>query len=315
MASAGAAAYAIRGADEAMASTATQIAAIVAGPAGERGGTIEIQARRSQRRAPRCPDACPKCGIGRMTGVNGSRIAAIERAAADAWPAPICEPLGEWLLRSAEGFTGRANSALPVGDPGMDIEAALDRVVEFYRSLGRPPQIDVPLPLAEPVRDAAVRRGWECVSHVRVLVADVAAVRERAGTAPQVALLDTPSPDHLEQIAQARGAFPPAARHVLTAVPRLVFAEIRDPDGALIARARGTVTDGWLGVFTVATAPAARRTGLATGGMGALCGWASGVGAAHAYLQVADGNTAAQALYERLGFIENHTYFRYRARY
>ena len=46
------------------------------------------------------------------------RIEALERAAARHWQAPETERLGEWLLRAAAGFTGRANSALPLGDPG-----------------------------------------------------------------------------------------------------------------------------------------------------------------------------------------------------
>ena len=46
------------------------------------------------------------------------RIEDLEGAAALHWQAPETERLGDWLLRAAEGFTGRANSALPVGDPG-----------------------------------------------------------------------------------------------------------------------------------------------------------------------------------------------------
>ena len=45
------------------------------------------------------------------------RVEDLERAAALHWQARETEPLGEWRLRAAAGFTGRANSALPVGDP------------------------------------------------------------------------------------------------------------------------------------------------------------------------------------------------------
>src|SRR5688500_11368552 len=41
-----------------------------------------------------------------------SEIIALERAADRAWPAPVREPLGEWILRAAQGWTNRANSAL-----------------------------------------------------------------------------------------------------------------------------------------------------------------------------------------------------------
>ena len=44
---------------------------------------------------------------------------------------PTHEPLGEWTLRSAGGFTGRANSCLAVGDPGLPIADAADRIVAY----------------------------------------------------------------------------------------------------------------------------------------------------------------------------------------
>lgn len=50
-----------------------------------------------------------------MPEPRNPRVEDLERAAALHWQAPETEPLGEWRLRAAAGFTGRANSALPVG--------------------------------------------------------------------------------------------------------------------------------------------------------------------------------------------------------
>ena len=46
----------------------------------------------------------------------------LERVAAAHWRGTEEEWLGEWLLRAADGFTGRANSALPLGDPGLPLD-------------------------------------------------------------------------------------------------------------------------------------------------------------------------------------------------
>jgi N-acetylglutamate synthase len=62
----------------------------------------------------------------------------LERTCADAWPAMVDEPLGEWRLRAAGGFTGRANSALTLGDPGVPVAAALTVVRTFAASHGIP---------------------------------------------------------------------------------------------------------------------------------------------------------------------------------
>ncbi len=48
----------------------------------------------------------------------------LERRAALGWRAPEEERLGDWLLRAADGFTGRANSALANGDPGRPLDRA-----------------------------------------------------------------------------------------------------------------------------------------------------------------------------------------------
>ena len=60
----------------------------------------------------------------------------IERAAALHWQAPDTERLGEWLLRAAASFTGRANSALPAGDPGRPLPEAVAAVEGWYRRRG-----------------------------------------------------------------------------------------------------------------------------------------------------------------------------------
>ncbi len=46
--------------------------------------------------------------------------------------------LGDWLLRSADGWTGRANSALPIGDPDRPLAAAVDAVERWYADGANP---------------------------------------------------------------------------------------------------------------------------------------------------------------------------------
>jgi ribosomal protein S18 acetylase RimI-like enzyme len=69
------------------------------------------------------------------------------------------------------------------------------------------------------------------------------------------------------------------------------------------------VVDGRWALFGAVEVPAAlRRRGLATAIMGALARQAYAEGATAAYLQVEADNTAARALYDRLGFTDHHTY-------
>jgi ribosomal protein S18 acetylase RimI-like enzyme len=64
----------------------------------------------------------------------------------------------------------------------------------------------------------------------------------------------------------------------------------------------------WLGISLLQTAPDARRRGLAQHVLRELAHWAQQRGSSRAFLQVEERNTAAVALYQRLGFNTHHTY-------
>ena len=87
-------------------------------------------------------------------------IPALEAAAAGGWRPAEEAALGGWLLRAAEGFTGRANSALAVGDPGLPLAAATAKVRDWYRARGLPAMIATAFPLGRP-RESATDRFLE----------------------------------------------------------------------------------------------------------------------------------------------------------
>ena len=89
------------------------------------------------------------------------RVEDLERAAALHWQAPETEPLGEWRLRAAAGFTGRANSALPVGDPGLPLPEAVAAVEDWYRRRDLRPMIVLPQGAGpDPLPAYLAERSW-----------------------------------------------------------------------------------------------------------------------------------------------------------
>jgi len=240
-------------------------------------------------------------------------VVALELAANDAWPAPVQSRLGHWILRAADNWTGRANSALAVGDPDRTLEAAIDAVVEWYEAHGQQPLINAPMPLAAPVNAALEGRGWTARPLTLVQTARLPALLGTIpprGDLPPVELADAPSDGWFAMVAEHKGTLPPTAVRILTAVPDAVFAHVHDAHGSLIAVARGAVTgpDRWLGISLLQTAPAARRRGIAQQVVGGIAQWATQRGSTRAYLQVEERNTAAVTLYGRLGFGTHHTY-------
>ncbi|MBO3740369.1 GNAT family N-acetyltransferase [Actinoplanes flavus] len=265
-------------------------------------GTLRVPLREVHR-AKRVPPA---------RRPHAAAVIALETAADEAWPAPVRSRLGGWILRAADNWTGRANSALPVGDPDRPLEAAIDAVVKWYRDHGQQPLINAPMPLAAPVNSALDERGWTSRPLTLVQTAPLAPLLATPAAAglPPVELADAAGDDWYAMVAEHKGTLPAAAIRILNGVPERVFAQIRDAEGDLVAVARGAVTgpDRWLGVSLLQTAPAARRQGLGRHVMRGLAQWAAQRGATRAYLQVEERNTAAVALYGRLGFSTHHTY-------
>jgi N-acetylglutamate synthase len=221
--------------------------------------------------------------------------------------------LGRWWLRAAEGFTDRANSVVPLGDPGMPLEEALGRVRSWYAARDLPALATVVTGSALDGELAA--RGWTptapSFSHLDVLVqtAPLAAVLPRLAAADGAGVSLAREPDDAWLGLYRAGELPPVARRVI-AHPDARFARV-ERDGTVVAIGRTVVVGRWAGLSAVEVAPGWRRRGLARAVMAALLQDAAGRGAQSVYLQVADDNAVALALYADLGFTTSHAY-RYR---
>jgi ribosomal protein S18 acetylase RimI-like enzyme len=242
--------------------------------------------------------------------VRYSEMIALERIADAAWPAPVHERLGEWYLRAAAGWTSRANSALPLGDPGVPLREAVEACRTWYAGRGLTPRITVPLPVRRDVADTLVAEGWAAQPVVLVQTAPLVDMLAAGADEPTVALTNEPSADFVRVVAARKQSLPPAAHHVMTAVPAVRFAEVRE-EGALVAQARGAVVEQTLHIGLVEVQPPARGRGLARRVNHALAEWALGLGAVRALLQVEEHNTAATGLYGRMGFTTHHRYVTY----
>lgn len=238
----------------------------------------------------------------------------LERIAALGWQGLETERLGGWLLRAGGGWTGRANSVLPLGGPGLPLDAALDHVSAWYTARHLPPTVQLPLPAREDLRAALAERGWTDRWGALVLTAGVAALRAKglavAGL-PPVTVAVEPGPDWLGAYHYRGGPLPPVAPAVLRAAATPAFAAVEEA-GKPIAICRLSVDEGWVGITAVEVAPGHRRRGLATHLLAGALDWASESGARSAYLQVDSDNTAALALYQKAGFKVHHTYRYYR---
>jgi ribosomal protein S18 acetylase RimI-like enzyme len=238
-----------------------------------------------------------------------------ESAAARAalgWPAHHEEPLGEWRLREAGGYTKRANSALALGDPGLELPEALAAVARYYRSVRLTPRVRV-IDGSE-AQEAALAAGWspdpdDAASDL--MLGSVARARRSLGRGdpddPELWLggLDEAWLGSDERAVSYGDA---AIRVLVSGSP--VFARIgADP---VVARGRAALCDAdWLSVSSLWTHPFNRGSGLGRQVMRALLGWGAEHGASTVVLEVAHGNDRVRDWYAAMGLAVHHTYCYY----
>lgn len=236
-------------------------------------------------------------------------VAELQTVAARGWRALDEHRIGDWLLRASGGFTGRANSTLATGDPGIPVADAVEAVGRWYDERALPPQAQLPdrestAGLVTVLDDL----GWTASPPSSVMSAEITHVlRALAPSDVDTRLDDSPDDAWLSAYRQEGGVLPPAAREILVNHPTVVFASVRDDAGCL-AVARATVDGRWAGLFAVEVEPGHRQRGLGRAVCAAALRWAGRRGARHAYLQVQSANKPALALFTGLGFSHHHGY-------
>lgn len=248
--------------------------------------------------------------------IRTREIRALEAAAANAWPGIEQAWIDGWLLRAGNGYTNRANSAVPLGSsdgPAVIGAETLQRIGEWYTAHGLPVQ------LALPDRLAPLPPGWRSWQETRLLAIDIENFVLPQGP-PMVRIAPTPDGSWLDM--HRYGGKDPATQdvsppqpsaEVLTAVHdgELGFATLGLPQPIAIGRgALTTASDGrrWIGLTCVAVGAEHRRHGLGSLVCAELIRWGADRGATHAYLQVEAENSVAIAMYDHLGFLDHHGY-------
>ncbi|MEV7287281.1 GNAT family N-acetyltransferase [Streptomyces sp. NPDC093252] len=242
----------------------------------------------------------------------------LARVAARAWRPVESEWLGEWELRAASGFTRRANSVLPLGDPGVPLDEALRVVRDWYRARGLPAYVQIATG-AEGTQEVLgaelAARGWVREVSAELWTGALAPVADRGEGAGAVGgggvvLARGADAGWLGRY-QRRGVSEVALR-VLGSGASVWFASVPGAGGVPAAIGRCVVDGRWAGFAAVEVDPGLRRQGLATEVVAALARRALEEGASAAWLQVETDNAGARALYGRLGFAPHHAYHHFR---
>ncbi|MFE7773882.1 GNAT family N-acetyltransferase [Streptomyces sp. NPDC057445] len=258
----------------------------------------------------------------RRRGLPAASFEDLARTSARAWLPVESERLGEWTLRAAGGFTRRANSVLPLGDPGIPMDDALGRVRAWYAERDLPAYVQTATG-AEGTQEALCadleQRGWEREVTAELRVGGLAPVADLDADVSRVRLGRSVDEAWLRRYQRfdvpggAPGGVPgPHVLQVLSSGPSVWFATVHGESEVPAAIGRCVVDGRWAGFMAVEVDPAHRRQGLASAVMAALARQALEEGASAAWLQVESDNDGAREMYEGMGFAVHHLYHHFR---
>lgn len=238
-------------------------------------------------------------------------IRTIEELSMNAWPAVQTILYDGWVLRFANGYTRRANSAVALYPSLYQPVDTIRHCESLYQAKGLPVIIKLPGRQESIDLDGLLsERGYiaEAETSVQTLsLSDFAMGREKP-----VSLSEECSEAWLRAFSRLSGLRKEqekAHRQILGAIlVETCFAAIL-VDDRITACGLGVYQGGFLGIYDVVVDTGCRRRGYGECLVQGILAWGKDQGAHTAYLQVMRNNPPALALYIKLGFREAYQYW------
>ena len=228
------------------------------------------------------------------------RIIELEKLSDLTWPAQEIVEYGKWRLRISDGFSMRANSVLPIGEPPIDLASAVDEVIGIYRENKLKPTFSIPLPIFDELDRYLEEHGWNIKIDANFLVRDIGEIEVSSDPQFSIEILDYPSKSWLEVNSDQ-----PLEKIMRRYPARYGAIKIGEQ---IIAVGRIATFGGWSIVTRLFVNSSYRGKGVARILMNNLLAAASEDGATKVALQVDNENGAALALYQSMGFTVHHKF-------
>ena len=228
------------------------------------------------------------------------RIIELEKLSDLTWPAQEIVEYGKWRLRISDGFSMRANSVLPIGEPPIDLASAVDEITHIYREKKLKPTFSIPLPIFDELDRYLEQHGWNIKIDANFLIRDIGAIDVSSDPQFSIEILDYPSEEWLETNSDQ-----PLEKIMRRYPARYGAIKIGEQ---IIAVGRIATLGSWSIVTRLFVNPSFRGKGVAKNLMNNLLSAAVSDGATKVALQVDNENGAALALYQSMGFTTHHKF-------
>lgn len=236
-------------------------------------------------------------------------IRALEEMSFRGWPALETERYDGWVLRFANGYTGRSNSINPLHSSTLDLSEKIAHCDAWFAARGLKSIFRLNPTMQPPELDAHLEAlGYHCYNDSYLMTnalkpSDLAALSTPAEARFVAESVPTEQwLTHLGRMNERHGANIDTLRLLFDRMPpKRIFGTVM-VDDAVVAVGIGVIDEGYISLYDVVTDEAFRGQGygrtLVAGFLRAACE----DGTKNAFLQVAADNEPAKRLYQRLGY-------------
>jgi N-acetylglutamate synthase len=233
-------------------------------------------------------------------------VRATEERLVNVWPAVATMLMDGWVVRFANGYSGRANSASAIVQ-GARLDAPLLAEIErLYAEAGLPPCVRVTPVCDGSVEPLLMARGYRVKDQSSIMALDLEAYGDRAPDV-RVRIEGAPSRRWLAGVCTRQRADKRNGDHLFAIVGQIrvpaAFATL-EIDGRDAGFGMCAIDRGWAEIGSIILDESLRGRGLGRVAVDALLTWAAGQGAGNAFLQVDVTNAVARKLYASQGFAE-----------
>lgn len=241
--------------------------------------------------------------------VDFETIRAVEEMSFRGWPALETERYDGWVLRYANGYTGRSNSISPLHSSTLDLDKKLAYcdawfAARNYKSVFRLNPTMQPTDLDKHLEKDGYRR----YNDSYVMLAELNAADIKAIALPAEARFEVQSAltedwlKYLARMNERHGANIDTTRLLVERMPpQRLFGTVMVEDVA-VAVGLAVIDEGYISMYDIVTDETFRGRGYGRALVAGFLGAACDAGATNAFLQVSADNDPALRLYRRMGY-------------
>lgn len=245
--------------------------------------------------------------------MNDFEIRNIEELSLNAHPAHQTESYDGWLLKTAGGYTNRANSVNMLYPSTLPIEKKVDWCENYYHSIGQASVFKV-TPLSEAIDSLLADRGYEYVTKTNLMELPLTddTFSKTVFSDLKAEIFDGLS----NEIEDAYFSFisidehgKEMARQIHRNILMSQFWACIRKNNRIVAVGMCVIERGYVGLYNIVVSKEYRRNGYGTDICASLIKQAKSAGAVKGYLQVVDANANAKVMYEKLGYTYCYSYW------